>query len=73
MRCVMTLPPGDSNLSLRWRLIKSAFSRARPNTEHRSEVRQAAGDYTKDRCGDTDVVVEGDVQHASELRYAYYA
>ena len=30
LHCVMTLPPGDSDFSLRWRLIKSGFSRALP-------------------------------------------
>jgi putative transposase len=44
MHCVFTLPPGDSDFSLRWRLIKSAFSRALPKTESRSAVRQAAGE-----------------------------
>jgi putative transposase len=44
LHCVMTLPPGDSDFSRRWRLIKSAFSRALPKTEHRSGVRQAAGE-----------------------------
>ncbi len=44
LHCVMTLPPGDSDFSLRWRLIKSGFSRALPKTERRSRVRQAAGE-----------------------------
>jgi putative transposase len=44
LHCVLTLPPGDSDFSRRWRLIKSGFSRALPKTEHRSRVRQAAGE-----------------------------
>ena len=44
LHCVMTLPPGDSDFSLRWRLIKSGFSRALPRTERRSVVRRAAGE-----------------------------
>ena len=40
----MTLPPNDCDFSLRWRLIKSGFSRALPKTERRSTVRQAAGE-----------------------------
>lgn len=44
LHCVMTLPPGDSDFSLRWRLIKSGFSRALPKIEQRSEVRKAAGE-----------------------------
>ena len=44
MHCVWTLPPGDADFSLRWRLIKSGFSRALPKTERRSDVRKAAGE-----------------------------
>ena len=44
LHCVLTLPPGDSDFSTRWRLIKSGFSRALPKTERRSAVRQAAGE-----------------------------
>ena len=42
LHCVWTLPPGDSDFSMRWRLIKSGFSRALPKTERRSKVRRAA-------------------------------
>ncbi len=42
MHCVFTLSPGDSDFSLRWRLIKSGFSRALPKTESLSAVRQAS-------------------------------
>lgn len=44
MHCVFTLPEGDSDFSLRWRLIKSGFSRALPKTESLSTVRQAASE-----------------------------
>jgi putative transposase len=44
LHCVLTLPPGDSNFSQRWRLIKSGFSRALPKTEKLSAVRAAAGE-----------------------------
>ena len=44
MHCVFTLPEGDSDFSLRWRLIKSGFSRALPKTEGLSAARRAAGE-----------------------------
>ena len=44
LHCVLTLPRGDSDFSVRWRLIKSGFSRALPKTERLSAVRQAAGE-----------------------------
>ncbi|MGJ0484099.1 MAG: REP-associated tyrosine transposase [Methylomicrobium sp.] len=44
LHCVWTLPSGDSDFSMRWRLIKSGFSRALPKTERRSAIRKAAGE-----------------------------
>ena len=44
LHCVWTLPPGDNDYSLRWRLIKSGFSRGLPKAERRSKVRIAAGE-----------------------------
>lgn len=44
MHAVWTLPPDDTDFSKRWRLIKSAFSRALPKTEFRSNVRKAANE-----------------------------
>jgi putative transposase len=40
MHCVLTLPNGDSDFSMRWRLIKSDFSRALPKTETLSAMRK---------------------------------
>ena len=42
LHCIWPLPPGDADFSTRWRLIKSAFSRAIPPTEWRSAVRLRA-------------------------------
>jgi putative transposase len=44
LHAVLTLPPGDTDFGLRWRLIKSGFSRALPKTEYRSGVRRKAGE-----------------------------
>ena len=44
MHAVWTLPQGDADFSRRWRLIKSAFSRALPKNEYRSIVRKSAGE-----------------------------
>jgi putative transposase len=35
LHCIWVLPKDDSDFSLRWRLIKSAFSRSRPRTSAR--------------------------------------
>jgi putative transposase len=43
MHCLWTLPEGDSDFPERWRRIKSAFSRALPDSE-KSPVKLRKGD-----------------------------
>lgn len=42
MHCIWTLPTGDADFSMRWRLIKTLFSRNIPKTERRSAMRVAS-------------------------------
>jgi putative transposase len=42
IHAVWTLPPGDADFSLRWRLIKSRFAQALPKQERISDVRRRA-------------------------------
>jgi putative transposase len=44
LHAIWTLPAGDSDFALRWRLIKTTFSRSLPHDEHRSASRQAKGE-----------------------------
>lgn len=44
LHCVLELPAGDSDYALRWRLIKSGFSKGLPVSERRSLVRQRRGE-----------------------------
>ena len=44
LHAIWTLPEGDADFALRWRLIKSAFSRALPNGEHVSRSRAIRGE-----------------------------
>lgn len=44
MHCVWTLPPGDANFPLRWRLLKTFFCRALPADEYRSTYRVLRGE-----------------------------
>ncbi len=39
LHCILTLPINDDNYSMRWRQIKSAFSRKLPSIEQRSSSR----------------------------------
>jgi putative transposase len=41
LHCIWSLPEGDDDFSMRWRLIKTAFAKVLPVTERRSSVRMA--------------------------------
>ena len=44
LHAIWTLPDGDADFALRWRLIKSTFSRALPTGERISQSRAAKGE-----------------------------
>jgi putative transposase len=44
LHAIWTLPDGDSDFSMRWRLIKTRFARALPRTEPLSTTRVANGE-----------------------------
>jgi REP-associated tyrosine transposase len=44
MHCIIELPLDDDDYAKRWRLIKTAFSRALPHTETLSQVRAKRGE-----------------------------
>ncbi|MFM4771487.1 REP-associated tyrosine transposase [Aeromonas caviae] len=44
LHALLELPEGDTNFPLRWRQIKSKFSRSIPNSEARSESRWQRGE-----------------------------
>ena len=44
IHAIWTLPEGDNDFALRWRLIKTVFSRGLPHVELRSESRQRKGE-----------------------------
>ncbi|MES9963211.1 MAG: transposase [Candidatus Sedimenticola sp. 20ELBAFRAG] len=44
LHCIIALPRGDSNYALRWRLIKSGFSRSIGHNERQSDSRRRRGE-----------------------------
>jgi putative transposase len=72
MHCIWTLPPGDSDFSLRWRLIKSAFSRALPRSEQRSEVRRAAEERRFWQRHYWEHLIRDDVDYENHMNYIHY-
>jgi len=71
MHAVWTLPPGDADFSKRWRLIKSAFSRALPKTERRSNVRQSAGERGIWQRHYSEYWIRGEADYQRHLDYVH--
>jgi putative transposase len=44
IHAIWTLPPGDTDFSTRWRLIKTSFAKSLPKRERLSAVRRARGE-----------------------------
>src|SRR5437867_1156589 len=44
LHAIWTLPEGDADFALRWRLVKSAFSRGLPRGEWQSRSRSSKGE-----------------------------
>ena len=44
LHCVIELPAGDSDFALRWRLIRTYFSKSLPKTERQSPTRTRRGE-----------------------------
>jgi putative transposase len=44
LHCIWTLPPGDTDFSTRWRLIKTRFAGSLPTAEWLSQRRQSKGE-----------------------------
>ena len=44
MHCMWTMPAGDADFALRWKIIKSAFSRRIPSTERLTPTQQRRGE-----------------------------
>lgn len=77
LHCIIELPPGDVDDALRWRLIKSGFSKALPVTENPSSVRRKRGErgiwqrrYREHRIRDErDVRPHADDVHGNPLKH----
>lgn len=79
LHCILSLPEDDDDFALRWRLIKSHFSRALPHTEWRSDSRQRYGErgiwqrrYWEHRIRDAaDYRHHLDYVHLNPLKHGY--
>jgi putative transposase len=71
MHCVITLPSGDSDFALRWRLIKSRFSKTLPPSERRSPVRSQRGERGVWQRRFWEHLIRTDVDFAAHMDYVH--
>ena len=71
IHCVIELPPGDADFATRWRLIKGRFSKAIPQTEHRSQVRVRRGERAIWQRRNCEHLIRDDKDFAAHMDYVH--
>jgi putative transposase len=71
IHAVWTLPPGDADFSLRWRLIKSQFSRALPKNERLSQTRMARNERGIWQRRFWEHLIRDEADYARHVEYCY--
>jgi putative transposase len=71
IHAVWTLPPGDADFSLRWRLIKSRFAQALPKRERLSDVRKARGERGIWQRRFWEHLIRDEADYARHVEYCY--
>ena len=72
MHCVVELPAGDADFALRWRLIRSGFSKAMPAAEWRSPVRQRRGERGIWQRRYWEHLVRNEADFAAHMDYVHF-
>jgi len=71
LHAVWTLPPGDADFSLRWRMIKSRFAQALPKQERLSDVRKARGERGIWQRRFWEHLIRDEADYARHVEYCY--
>ena len=71
IHAVWTLPPGDADFSLRWRLIKQRFARELPKHERISAVRRARHERGIWQRRFWEHLIRDEVDYARHVEYCY--
>ena len=71
IHAIWTLPPGDADFSLRWRLIKIDFAKAVPKTERLSPVRVARGERAIWQRRFWEHLIRDDADYARHVEYCH--
>ena len=72
LHCVLTLPPGDCDYALRWRLIKMAFSKRLAAGERRCLSRQRRGERGVWQRRYWEHLIRDDADFAHHLDYLHF-
>ena len=71
LHAVWTLPPGDSDFSTRWRLIKSRFAKALPKQERRGALRVACNERSVWQRRFWEHLIRDDADYARHVEYCW--
>ena len=71
LHAVWTLPPDDSDFSIRWRMIKARFARAIPEEERLSTVRIARGERGIWQRRFWEHSIRNEADYARHVEYCY--
>ena len=71
IHAVWTLPPGDADFSLRWRLIKQRFVRGQPKQERISAVRKARHERGIWQRRFWEHLIRDEADYARHVEYCY--
>ena len=72
LHCMLELPAGDHGFDVRWRLIKSGFSKAIPKTEPRSDVRRKRGERGIWQRRYWEHVIKDDLDYQRHMDYVHF-
>ena len=71
IHAIWTLPPGDTDFLLRWRLIKSRFAKTIPKRERLSDTRMARGERGIWQRRFWEHLIRDDADFARHVEYCY--
>ncbi len=71
LHAIWSLPPGDSDFSTRWRLIKNRFARALPKKERLSAVRRARNERGVWQRRFWEHMIRDETDYSRHVEYCY--
>ena len=72
LHAIWNLPPGDSDFSTRWRLVKTHFTKALAPTEWRSQVQQARAERGIWQRRYWEHLIRSETDYERHITYCYF-